>query len=82
MTAQMPTRSGDVVITHSAAAPSRYYLWHVEADQQQNVNGCGYLLTTCGLHAAIKAASVMADETGSAVFLRELNTLTWTKLWN
>ena len=44
MTGSMPTRSGDVVVTHSAAAPSRYYLWHVEDDDQQKVNGCGYTL--------------------------------------
>ncbi len=81
MIGMMPTRTGDVVVTHSAADPSRCQLWHVEADLQQTVSPSGYTSTACGLQAALKLAKMMGRESrGGAVFLRELDTLTWTKL--
>lgn len=78
MTGPMPTREGDVVVSHSDSESSRYAVWRVEADVQQTPSASAYVSTAYGAVAALRLGRKMLVQIRSAVFVLELDSLTWT----
>lgn len=79
-TGLMPTHRGDIVVTHSAETLSPYYLWRVDTFGQQAVGSSGYVAVASGLIDALQQTDTMIDEYPGSIFLRELDTFTWTRL--
>lgn len=82
MTELMPTLDGDVVIMHDAqgAAPDQYVLWTACHGQQRPLAATDLVVKT-GFDAARTVASLMATVTSGRVFLLELDTLVWVKIF-
>jgi hypothetical protein len=78
---QMPTVSGDVVITHPDATSNRYAVWRVMRDGEQTANPTAPVFWVIGGSVAMTRARLMLCESrGWAIYFVQLDTLTWTKL--
>jgi hypothetical protein len=79
-TEPMPTNPGDIVVTHSAAEPASYHVWRVQSLGQQSVGSSGYEATVSGLIATLQLIDTLTAESPGSIFLRELDTLKWSRL--
>jgi hypothetical protein len=80
MIGAMPTRAGDIVISHAVASASFYVLWKVIDEGQQESRPEQYASTALGRTAALALARMMARESRGAVFSLDAATSAWTKL--
>jgi hypothetical protein len=77
----MPTRIGDVVISHPSAKSWKYFVWRVFLNRQQVVNSRTAATAAIGGSAAMALARLMVREQGAgAIYFLQEDTLTWTKL--
>jgi hypothetical protein len=76
----MPTRDGDIVVSHADASPSVYTLWQAIEDAQQEAHVDQYRSTALGRVAAMTLARLMAAESRGAIFLLEMDAGSWTEL--
>ena len=76
--APMPTRAGDVVISHGDDHAFRFCVWHVETDLQQTRRSSRCIATALGHPAALTVARLIMQE-HSSVFEVEQDGVTWTK---
>ncbi len=84
MTEPMPTRKGDVVVSHRGTGVSLCAVWIVEADLQQTPSPSTYVSIALGTEAAFKLAKrTIRKRRRADVFLFDQGSLTWTKpsLW-
>jgi hypothetical protein len=77
---QMPTRDGDIVISHPEQSTPNYVLWVVLEDGQEEAPPDAFTYTALGRTAALHLAAGMARENRGAVFLREVETSAWTRV--
>jgi hypothetical protein len=80
MNGPMPTRDGDIVISHGEASPSLFVLWQAIESAQQDARVEQYRSTALGRAAALTLARLMAAESRGAIFLLETALGTWTEL--
>ena len=78
VTGPMPTRRGDIVISHDDASRTMYCVWHIVADAQQIAGTSESTSTAMGRTAALKLAAMMAKSSSGAVYLLNTDTATWT----
>ena len=79
-TGRIPTKPGDIIVTHSAGAGASYHVWRVDTFGQQDVGPSGYAFTAAGLIEALQRIDIMVDAHPGSIFLRELDTFNWTRL--
>jgi hypothetical protein len=75
----MPTRAGDIVITHHVGGHPPYLVWVAAADGQQQ-SGVDIEAGAIELDEALAEARHLAHLTGGAIFLREQGSLAWTPI--
>jgi hypothetical protein len=80
MTEAMPTRDGDIVISHVEASAAFYLLWTVIDEGQQEPRPEQYASTALGRTAALALARMMARESRGAVIFLDAAMSGWTKL--
>lgn len=80
MVGPMPTKAGDIVVSHPEAATSMSSVWHVMADGQQECGQPGSASHAIGRSGALKLARLMARESGGDIFLLDTDSGRWTTL--
>ena len=80
-TGPIPTRDGDIVISHDPASRSLYSVWHVTTDAQQ---ACGLAAepasSALGRPAALRLAHLLAVKSRGADFFVDPVSGQWTKI--
>jgi hypothetical protein len=79
MTGPIPTRDGDIVISHDDTSWSMYSVWCVAIDGQQ---ACGETESSAamGRPGALKLAKLMARESRGAIYILDSGSAAWIKL--
>ena len=80
MTGPIPTRDGDIVVSHQDARLSLYAVWRVVSDAQQACGETGYTAQALGRLGALGLATLMAAERRGAVFFLDWGSGDWTKI--
>jgi hypothetical protein len=80
MTGLMPTRNGDIVISHRESSASVYLIWPVTAAAQQKAGSPLRTSTAIGRARAMKFAISLARTSRSRIFFVDTDTEEWTKL--
>ena len=80
MTGPMPTRDGDIVITHSEDSRSLFLVWRVTDDGQQWCERITSSALAMGRQGALKLAARMATESRGAIYLLDPASGEWTKI--
>jgi hypothetical protein len=80
----MPTRKGDVVITQVGVGPIRQFgVWSALRDGEQLPDPAIDVSYAMGQESAMMLARMMtAEHGGGAIYLLDLSTLTWRKLYD
>jgi hypothetical protein len=80
MTGPMPTRNGDIVISHDAIFRSLYAVWRVSTDGQQARDAAAFVIKRIGRADAVNMAKLMARESRSAIYLVDSTSASWVCL--
>ena len=80
MTGLMPTRDGDIVISHRESSASVYLIWPVAEKAQQKASPLLYTSTAMGRARAIKFATALARTRRGRIFFVDTDSDDWTKL--
>ena len=80
MTGPMPTRDGDIVISHRGSNPAMYSVWYMLEDRQQDVSPPVDAAPASGRPEAVQLGLSMARESRGALFCRDTDSGTWTKV--
>jgi hypothetical protein len=80
MIESIPTRDGDVVVSHSQAWRFEYLVWPVVDDGQQQPRATVSTIATRGRDAALDMARRLARNTSGAVFVLECDSGAWSTL--
>jgi hypothetical protein len=76
----MPTRDGDIVISHRESSASVYVIWPVGATAQQKASPMLYTSTASRRAVAMKLAVSLARTSHGRVFFVDTDSDEWTKL--
>ena len=76
----MPTRNGDIVISHDAELRSLYAVWRVSRKGQQARAAAAFVFKAIGRADAVNMAKLMARESRSAIYLIDLSSAWWVSL--
>jgi hypothetical protein len=80
MTGLMPTRHGDIVISHRESSASVYLIWPVAEKAQQKASPRLYTSTMMGRARAMKFAISLARTSKGRIFFVDTDSDDWTKL--
>jgi hypothetical protein len=80
MTGPMPTRDGDIVISHCGSNPPTYSVWYVLEDLQQAVSPPVDPATVIGRPEAVQLGRSMARESKGTLYFHDTDARTWTKV--
>ena len=80
MTGPMPTRDGDIVITHSEESRSLFLVWRVTDDGQQESVKTASTAWAMGREAALKLAAIMANESRGVIYWHDPTSGEWTRI--
>ena len=80
MTGPMPTRDGDIVITHSEDSRSLFLVWRVTDDGQQACAGTTESAWAMGREGALKLAAIMAKDYRGAIYMHDPTSGEWMKV--
>ena len=80
MTGLMPTRDGDIVISHRESSASVYLIWPVAEKAQQKASPRLYTSTAIGRARAMKFATSLARKSRGRIFFFDTDSEKWTKL--
>ena len=80
MTGLMPTRNGDIVISHRESSASVYLIWPVAEKAQQKASPLLYTSAAIGRARAMKFATSLARTNRGRIFFVDTDSKEWTKL--
>ena len=80
MTGLMPTRNGDIVISHRESSASVFLIWPVAETAQQIASPLLYTSPAIGRARAMKFATSLARRSRGRIFFVDTDSKVWTKL--
>ena len=80
MTGLMPTRNGDIVISHRESSASVYLIWPVTETAQQKAGSPQCTSTAIGRDRAMKFAISLARTSRGRILFVDTDSKEWTKL--